>query len=545
MEINPISKRPEAEASQLAGPLSQQEHSSVKESTERFATWRVTWRDVGIVKYLLSRIFKTYAKEVREDFKSVLKEKLEARAVQIMSGGVQEEQKEQWNALLREVESIPKGDMKQKDKVELLMGIQKYEENYKKNTIKNVKEAILGKLGKTDDDFIENLKKAETEQLEKNIKSREDRQMFELDFAKKVIQIAIESKAKTSTAILEGINLSPHFTVEQKAELSKITQKIAVENGQPEGEFKQIKKGGQDYSWVELTREEASKRVRYAAAASCAIRGENLNALLYADDRVGVIFKKVKPEDRFMYEHRLQELSKDGALVDINDELKSEGTLSDIKVNSDLDNVPGYYDPTTGLKFVILSESGSNNLTISFGPALSEIDKTNKDLNSNFNKTQLKVSATQLLGAEIPDAYKQAAKIVEKIKEKYPDKNVILTGYCFGGSLAQYAGLKHGVETHCFNGLPLGAALQKDIGDEKLNKADELVTQVSVRNEWASDMHGIGYIDRFLMTLGFKTPANFGKRYVIPPAQSGYSSHERHMKISHCMLVHAGWRMAK
>lgn len=212
-----------------------------------------------------------------------------------------------------------------------------------------------------------------------------------------------------------------------------------------------------------------------------------------------------------------------------------EHTKKKSDLNKEIRSLNKYIKKVKDESFLI--DDTSNDIVISFQALLAQIDK-NDSVNYKFRFQMIKAIIAQLLGIKIPTAYTQAAKIVKKIKQAYPEKNIILTGVCYGGSLAQYASLKNGVKAYCFNSMPLGSALQNDIGAKKLKNAS-LITQISIKKDFVSDMPGIGYIDKFLLALGFETPANFGTRFVIPPAEESYSLYERHLDIKGSMLAHA------
>jgi len=76
---------------------------------------------------------------------------------------------------------------------------------------------------------------------------------------------------------------------------------------------------------------------------------------------------------------------------------------------------------------------------------------------------------------EVPPAYKQAAELTELIKTTLDKTGAKLTvaGHSLGGGIANYVGLKHDIQSVCYNAAPLGGACLRDLGsitEDKLEK---------------------------------------------------------------------------
>ena len=212
-----------------------------------------------------------------------------------------------------------------------------------------------------------------------------------------------------------------------------------------------------------------------------------------------------------------------------------------------------YVDLESGLAFTALQDFHTKEIVISFpglggGQNIPGI-KGDTQRVEDFGNAQLSAVTKQLAG-DVPLCYQQAAAVVSQIKENNPDTPVATAGFSFGGSVAQYAALKHEAEhpgddnpvkAHCFNGLAIGAGLQRDIGDATLDQADALITHYGTEGDWVTDLTGIKTLDKILGFLGFRTPGNYGKKYVLPPAGPKQSLFERHVGIIHNMLNRAGW----
>jgi predicted esterase YcpF (UPF0227 family) len=151
-------------------------------------------------------------------------------------------------------------------------------------------------------------------------------------------------------------------------------------------------------------------------------------------------------------------------------------------------------------------------------------------INNSFSAYQMEIGKKQLLGkGNTPKACVQADAFVQNVMKAYPDKTIKLTGFCFGGMLAQYAALKNEVPASCFNSLQLGPKLQQDIGSEKLEKAGSYVEHFSIERDHITDSRidsivefklpknleslRLTPLDNIVNKLGIRTPGNFGKTY--------------------------------
>jgi phosphatidylserine/phosphatidylglycerophosphate/cardiolipin synthase-like enzyme len=115
--------------------------------------------------------------------------------------------------------------------------------------------------------------------------------------------------------------------------------------------------------------------------------------------------------------------------------------------------------------------------------------------------------------------FQGAEEEIKKIREilLFKEMKITLTGQSLGGSLAQYVALQQQIPAICLNSLPLGPGLQWEIGDQKLQKADDYVTHVGVEGDLSStDSSAFGIADFALNLLGIRTAGNFGKKYLVP-----------------------------
>lgn len=114
----------------------------------------------------------------------------------------------------------------------------------------------------------------------------------------------------------------------------------------------------------------------------------------------------------------------------------------------------------------------------------------------------------------------------DKIKGKFGNKEIVITGYCSGGSVAAYLGLKYGHETYCFNAVPIGTGLQKDIKQDNIDNNWTKINQISVEGDFMSDPSSI--YCRIARLFGTK---HFGNRYTVASAYPG-DRNKTHMFFS-------------
>jgi len=146
---------------------------------------------------------------------------------------------------------------------------------------------------------------------------------------------------------------------------------------------------------------------------------------------------------------------------------------------------------------------------------------------------------------KLPLVYIKASEFIEKLKSsKYLDSyKTECVGQSFGGSIAQYVGLKHEIPTTIFNSLAIGSGLQLDLGDAAIAKADQLLTHISVEGDFVSDNSFFDTLDYIESGIGIRTPANFGYSKSLPSAYDNIG--ETHGYVLGSLLTHAGLRDAK
>ena len=145
-------------------------------------------------------------------------------------------------------------------------------------------------------------------------------------------------------------------------------------------------------------------------------------------------------------------------------------------------------DHTTGLIAVMVVNQVTHKLTLVFGGTNSAnwsrdlLDDQGRKIGKKRGRlrAQLKADLQNLRGKKIPVCYRQAAKLVELIKNMTHSKATLktmglddslgmlfLTGHSLGGSLAQYSAAKNKVPGRTFNPLPLGRKVLEDLTTEE------------------------------------------------------------------------------
>lgn len=174
--------------------------------------------------------------------------------------------------------------------------------------------------------------------------------------------------------------------------------------------------------------------------------------------------------------------------------------------------VEKHYHEETGLKVVIFQRG--DHLLLSFGAMGSHHAEYENPREASAHDSQFNRAALHALTGGIPAMYDDALAFVDRILERYP--NVTLTGQCLGASLAQYVSLMREVPCICLNSMPLGSGLQRELGQERLARAEELIQQVSTTGDFFSALpRSYGIIDAFSNVTGLRTPGNFGLRYRV------------------------------
>ena len=130
----------------------------------------------------------------------------------------------------------------------------------------------------------------------------------------------------------------------------------------------------------------------------------------------------------------------------------------------------------------------------------------------------VKSDVVQALGIE-DSAFEDAGRLVEAFAKEMGAENVKLIGHSLGGALAQYAGIKHGVEVTAFNSAGLHVNLRNGLGADRISQAN--VTHINT----AGDPLSQGFEGRRSL---FDASAQVGQRFVMPEAEGRWSPISQH-----------------
>lgn len=183
------------------------------------------------------------------------------------------------------------------------------------------------------------------------------------------------------------------------------------------------------------------------------------------------------------------------------------------------------FNPKSQLKVAILQKD--KEVIVAFGALGSyETEGVADDM------ANLKTSGFAGLVGIKPDIYREAEELVAWIKKQpeFQDKEITLSGSCFGGSLASYCALKQDLKAVALNPFPLGAGLQQDIPQKALDNADAHVINITAKGDFYTNSRSRDAIDTIVSAIGIKTPGTFGQRLAIPSAyKKGADTHNYFM----------------
>jgi hypothetical protein len=194
-----------------------------------------------------------------------------------------------------------------------------------------------------------------------------------------------------------------------------------------------------------------------------------------------------------------------------------------------------FFDRSCGLKFSLYEKD--DDVIIVFGAVSSHHSQFSihewKEANWVGLKMQLAVVGDLIAGS--PDLYKQANRAIKSLLaiDVMQDKKVTLCGQSLGGSIASYVSLRQSVKAYALNAVPLGAGLQKKVGEANLRNSEEYLTQISASGDYPSDVPTVfKVLDVVANAFGLRTPGNFGKRLRVPSLYSGIQATHSHILAS-------------
>ena len=121
---------------------------------------------------------------------------------------------------------------------------------------------------------------------------------------------------------------------------------------------------------------------------------------------------------------------------------------------------------------------------------------------------------------DVPKAYRQAVELAHEIQQAIQAKGgtLKLAGHSLGGGMANYVGLKLGLESVCFNPSPMGKGCLMDLGNDLSPEQVNQQTHLIIEGDLVSDSKGMKLLHQM---RGHSTPL-VGKVYEIPVDHSEY-----------------------
>ncbi|MGM0440575.1 MAG: hypothetical protein ACQEP8_05635 [Chlamydiota bacterium] len=177
-----------------------------------------------------------------------------------------------------------------------------------------------------------------------------------------------------------------------------------------------------------------------------------------------------------------------------------------------------FFSPISGMKAFITERD--NTIIIAFAPLFSShTELPDQEHKKMVENQKIQVYSNIFLGSK-PLCCQHADQLVQTLLQHplFKDHQVVLTGQCLGGMMAQYTAINNKLPARCFNTAPLGAGLQQKLGSKKLKEASSYVTHLSAAGDYVSDFTVYDKVFRIFDIIGLRVPGNFGKRYIIPTA---------------------------
>ena len=208
----------------------------------------------------------------------------------------------------------------------------------------------------------------------------------------------------------------------------------------------------------------------------------------------------------------------------------------------------GYVCSVTGLRFVVLRDQlHPDEIVLAFACAFTSNRQWHYGSLRNllFNGVQIGSVATTLVRC-VPPMFRQADEVAGIVQDRLGDlgaTSLVLSGYCLGGTIAQYVAGRRRVQAYCINPFPLGTALQRKL-DTVLGDMDKYVLNVSIESDWASNFPGIDSVINLVDWLNLiDRPRILGARTYVPAFKDALSCYRRHLLVRGSVIEWAGWRL--
>lgn len=201
--------------------------------------------------------------------------------------------------------------------------------------------------------------------------------------------------------------------------------------------------------------------------------------------------------------------------------------------NINLDKIDGkiemrqdcFFDQTTALKVSICTNEKIAIIVLGNAFGSGDIEASNEEEKETFRKIQISTRDNQVIIRDfVPPIFKQTNCLINEIlvHNSLKGKKIILVGHSSGATMAQFIGLKNGIETVCFNPFPIGHGLQREIGAENIELNSHKIQCISIINDFCSDlMEKIESSNERTRNLQLNFAKNFGNKYTVPSAYEG------------------------
>lgn len=201
-----------------------------------------------------------------------------------------------------------------------------------------------------------------------------------------------------------------------------------------------------------------------------------------------------------------------------------EGHLSGSPLSTKLDPMTGVFrDPQTGLYADLIPlKDTSGKVTGDYALCFGSTGI------GHMTAIQTKVDIDQVLNEQtIPAAYQQAADLAATLIKELNifGAEITVTGQSMGGGIANYVGLKLGINSVCYNPAALGPAAIKDLKDDGRLTADNLSKQKIIRQKGdiisgEKNQKKIALLANLFSIKKIKRPQHLGQIYVANKSEA-------------------------
>ena len=171
----------------------------------------------------------------------------------------------------------------------------------------------------------------------------------------------------------------------------------------------------------------------------------------------------------------------------------------------------GIRDTKTGLYAQLMPSAASSSEYFLCFPGTGAMNNLDKQWATNI---------ANFMVDGVPKAYRQAVDLAHELRRVIQAKGgtLKLAGHSLGGGIANYVGLKLGLESVCFNPSPMGKGCLMDLGNDLSPEQVNHQTHLIIEGDLVADSKGMKLLHQL---RGHSTPL-VGKVYDIPEDHSEY-----------------------